>query len=422
MARGINKLSALAVQRAAKVGLYGDGGGLYLRVGTGAAKSWVFRYMVAGQTHEAGLGSAITFSLKEARERARKFRQMLADGLDPIAERRAKRDEQRLASAKAMTFQQCAEAYIDAHASGWKNAKHAAQWPQSLAMHVYPVFGGLPVEAVDVGLVMKAIEPLWRETPDTASRVRGRVEAVLDWATARGYRKGENPARWKGHLENLLPRLSKAKAAVRRSQGRQEHHKALPYAEMPEFIFALRERPGVACRALEFLILTAARTGEVRGARWDEISLAERLWTIPGDRMKGGKEHRVPLSDAAMAIVSEMAAIREGEFIFPGGRHRRPLSGNAMMNALARMGRGDLTVHGFRSTFSDWVAEQTNFPAEVREMALAHAVGDKVEAAYRRGDLFAKRRALADAWARYCCEPPATGSVGAVVPLRRVAG
>jgi integrase len=255
------------------------------------------------------------------------------------------------------------------------------------------------VQAIDVGLVMKALEPIWNEKPETASRVRGRIESVLDWATARGYRQGENPARWRGHLENLLPKKSKV--------WRVEHHAALPYTEIGAFMAELREQDGTAARALEFAILTAARTGEVIGATWSEIDLEGHLWTIPAVRMKAGKEHRVPLSDAALAVLRAMGEVQTGEFVFPGNRAKQPLSQMAMLMLLRRMGRDGLTVHGFRSAFSDWCAEQTAFPSEVREMALAHTVGDKVEAAYRRGDLFEKRRQLAEAWARYCGTPPA---------------
>ncbi len=368
-------LNAQKVRNAKLPGLYGDGHGLYLRVGKGDAKSWVLRYMIAGRAREMGLGSEADYRLAEARERARQARKLAKDGADPIDARRAARAKAKVAAAKAMTFRQCAEAYIKAQAAGWKNAKHAAQWPSTLTTYVYPAFGNLPVAAVDVGLVMKAIEPIWTEKPETASRVRGRVESVLDWATARGYRSGENPARWKSHLENLLPRPSKAKAAVRRDNGRGEHHAALPYGEIAAFIAELRQQKGVAARALEFGILTAARTGEVIGARWQEIDLVAKVWTVPAERMKADREHRVALSGAAIAILEEMAAIREGDFIFVGGRAGRPLS--EMFAALRRMGRDDLTVHGFRSTFSDWCAEETAFPSEVREMALAHAVGDK---------------------------------------------
>jgi integrase len=257
---------------------------------------------------------------------------------------------------------------------------------------------------------MNAIEPIWTTKPETASRVRGRIESILDWAAARGYRQGENPARWRGHLENLLPKKNKVR--------RVEHLAALPYREIGMFMAELRGQEGAAARALEFAILTSARTGEVMGARWDEINLADRMWTIPAERMKAGKEHRVPLADAAMAIVEKMAAIRSGEFVFPGGKAGRPLSNMAFLMLLRRIGRNDLTVHGFRSSFRDWAAERTGFPAEVAEMALAHAVSDKVEAAYRRGDLFQKRRQLAEAWAKFCATPALAEKV---VPIRATA-
>jgi integrase len=339
-----------------------------------------------------------------ARAKARELRKQVLDGEDPIAARDARHQAAAMASATGMTFQACAEAYIEAHRAGWRNPKHAAQWPSTLQTYAYPVFGSLPVQAVDTGLVMKAVEPLWATKTETASRVRGRIESVLDWAAARGYRDGQNPARWRGHLENLLPARSKV--------ARVEHHAALPYAEIAEFMAELREQEGVAALALELTILTAARTGEVLGARWDEINPDGGLWIVPAERMKAGREHRVPLSDAAMKIIEKMAAIRLSDYIFPGQRTSRPLSQMAMLMLLRRMGRGDLTAHGFRSTFSDWCAEQTNFPSEVREMALAHTVSDKVEAAYRRGDLFQKRRELAEAWSQYCDgEEPSKGNV-----------
>jgi integrase len=415
MARGSEKLSAAAVRNAKDPGLYGDGKNLYLRVGEGAAKSWVLRYMLDGRAREMGLGSEADFTLKETRERARRYRQQLkGDGIDPIDARQKARAARRAAAAKSMTFRQAAEAYIKAQAAGWKNARHAAQWPSTLTTYVYPVMGSLPVPAIDTGLVMKVLEPIWAEKPETASRVRGRIESVLDWASARGYRRGENPARWKGHLENLLPKPSKAKAAARRENGRGEHLAALPYAELPAFMAELRRQEGVAARALELAILTTTRTGEAIGAKWGELDLAERLWTIPAARMKGGREHRVPLADAALTIVEKMAAIRSGDFVFPGTGVGRGISDTAMLVQLHGM-RDGLTVHGFRSTFSDWCAERTNFSTEARELALAHAVGDKVEAAYRRGDLFAKRRQLAEAWARFCSAAPAAG---VVMPLR----
>jgi len=404
MANRTEPLTALEVRTITKPGLHADGDGLYLHVSKSGAKSWIFRWKRDGRLRDMGLGSARvdkttrgTFSLAEARDKALTCRKAVYEGRDPIVERRAQRQAARLESAMSMTFRQCAEAYISAHRAGWKNGKHAAQWPSTLQTYVYPAIGDLPVQAVDVGLVMKAIEPIWSTKPETASRVRGRIESVLDWATARGYRQGENPARWRGHLENLLPKRSKV--------ARIKHHAALPYAELPAFMAELREQDGIAARALEFVILSAARTGEVIGATWTEIDMEARLWIVPAERMKAGREHRVPLSEAALAILRPLAEVNMGEHVFPGARAGRPLSQMAMLMLLRRMGRGDLTVHGFRSAFSDWCAERTAFPSEVREMALAHVVGDKVEAAYRRGDLFEKRRQLAEAWVRYCSAP-----------------
>jgi integrase len=308
-----------------------------------------------------------------------------------------------------------------AHQGGWRNPKHAAQWPATLGTYVYPVMGDLPVDAIDTALVMKVLEPIWQTKPETASRVRGRIEAVLDWAKAADYRNGENPARWRGHLQNLLMKPSSAAKAARRSKGRSEHHAALPYREIGAFIAELRQQEGVAARALEFAILTAGRTNEVLGARWEEFT-DERIWTVPAERMKGAKEHRVPLSRPALAIVKKMEQSRDGDFVFPGDNPGRPLSNMSMLMLLRRMGRGDLTAHGFRSTFRDWAGDCTDFPREVAEMALAHTLGDKVEAAYRRGDGFQKRRVLAEAWAMFCGEAkpePADEDVAKVVPLRR---
>jgi integrase len=408
MARTIGKLTAVAITQAKRRGYYGDGGGLFLQVSTSGAKSWVFRFKQGGRLREMGLGPTHTVSLAEARQKALECRKVRLDGRDPIEARRTERMQVKLDAAKATTFAACAERYIASHKAGWRNLKHAAQWPATLGSYVYPVFGSLPVQAVDVGLVMKAIEPIWVQKPETASRVRGRIECVLDWATARGYRQGENPARWRGHLENLLPKKSKVR--------RVEHHAALPYAEIAPFVAELRQQSGVAAWALEFAILTAARTGEVIGAKWDEIDLGERLWTVPAERMKAGKEHRVPLSDASLAILDDLRKVQQDNFVFPGGKAGRPISNMAMLMLLRRMGRGDLTAHGFRSSFRDWAAERTTFPAEVAEMALAHTVSDKVEAAYRRGDLVQKRRQLAEAWAKFCAVEQASG---AVVPIRK---
>jgi integrase len=398
----LNALTAVAVAKGRTQRYYSDGAGLYLQVSPGGA-SWVFRYRVRGRLREMGLGSFDTIGLADARQRAQECRRQRLDGKDPIEVRRAERIKAKLEAARSMTFRQCADAYFEAHRASWRSSKHAVQWRSSLATYAGLVFGDLPVADVDLALVLKVIEPLWSTKPETASRVRGRIEAVLDWAKVRGYRTGENPARWRGHLESLLPARNKVR--------RIEHHPALPYPEIDRFMFELRQQQGVAARALEFTILTAGRSGEVNNARWSEINIAERCWTIPAERMKAGKEHRVPLSDAALAILEEMRAIRTGDFIFPGSKTGRPIAGIAMWTLLQHMGRGGLTVHGFRSTFRDWCAERTTFPAEVAEMALAHTVADAVERAYRRSDLFQKRRQLAEAWAKYCVAPPPAGRV-----------
>ena len=400
MARAINRLKDVTVRKASRPGFLADGAGLYLRIGPTGAKSWVFRYRRGGRLHDMGLGSLTAVTLAEAREKALACRRLRLAGIDPIEDRRAGAIKAALDAARTMTFKQCAEAYVAAHRAGWRNPKHAAQWATTLDAYVYPVFGDQPVQAIDTGFVMRAVEPIWTAKPETASRVRGRIESVLDWATARNYRQGENPARWRGPLENLLPARSKVR--------RVEHHAALPYAEIGAFMAELRARDGVAARALEFAILTAARTGEVIGATWAEFDLQDRLWTIPAERMKAGREHRVPLSAPALAILQALPKGEPSDRVFP-------LSQMALLMTLRRMGRGDLTVHGFRSTFRDWAAERTGFPAEVAEMALAHTVADKVEAAYRRGDLFAKRRQLAEAWAKFCAEAPG----GHVIPLRQ---
>jgi integrase len=312
-----------------------------------------------------------------------------------------------------MTFKACTDAYITAHRAGWRSGKHAEAWTQSLGVYAFPVFAELPVGAIDVSAVMRVLEPIWATKPETAGRVRGRIESILDWATTRGHRTGENPARWRGHLETLLPKRSKI--------ARVEHHPALPYAEIGAFMIELRQQASVAARALEFTILTAARTGQTIGARWAEINLAERLWIVPAERMKAGREHRVPLSDAAMVIIEQMAAVRASDFVFPGARAGQSIGDSTILNTLRRMGRGDITPHGFRSTFRDWCAERTLFPAEVAEMALAHTVTNAVEAAYRRGDLFDKRRQLADAWATFCAAGVRTPGGDNVRALRRKA-
>jgi integrase len=316
-------------------------------------------------------------------------------GKDPITAREAARAEASLVAAKMMSFDECATAYIAAHRAGWRNMKHASQWTNTVTTYCSPLFGKLPVQLVDVGLVMKAIEPLWATKPETAGRVRGRIERILDWAKVRGYRDGDNPARWRGHLDQLLP----ARGKVRKVK----HHAALPYAELPAFMMQLKDREAVAARALELAILTATRTGEVIGAKWTEFDLKCRVWTISADRMKNAREHRVPLSDAAIGVVRRMKAIRQNDYVFPGER-RDALSNMALLMLLRRMGRPEITAHGFRSTFRDWVEEQTDTPRAVAEMALSHTVGNAVEAAYRRGDLIEKRKILMAKWAKFCSD------------------
>jgi integrase len=408
MAHKLNRLTARAVATATKPGLYADGGGLYLRVGRGGAKSWCLRYMLGSKAREMGLGGLAKLPLADARKKAAAQRALLADKIDPLARREAEHRAKKIEAARAMMFDDCAAAYIKAHKDSWQNAKHRQQWENTLATYVMPVFGAVSVADVDVAMVMKVVEPLWSAKPETAGRVRGRIESVLDWAKARGFRDGENPARWRGHLSNLLPARSKIRAV--------KHHAALPYADVGAFMADLRTREGFGADALEFLILTTTRTSEVIGARWPEIDFATRLWTIPAARMKARREHRVPLSTAALAVLKRMQRAG-GDFVFPGAKSGQGLSNMAMLVLLGRMGRGDLTAHGFRATFKTWASERTNFPRELVEAALAHVLDDKTEAAYQRGDMLEKRRRLMDAWAEYCAK---SAVAGAVVSLRTV--
>ncbi len=405
------RLTAKRVARNLKrPGRYPDGDNLYLRVSSPGKASWLLRYERAGRERMLGLGPLHTVSLAEARIRAKAARQLLLDGLDPIDQRRTQRAERALAAAKAMTFAEAAQAYFAQHEPKWKNRKHAAQFMSTLRTYVFPKIGALPIASIDTGLVLKCIEPHWPDKTETMSRVRGRIESVLDWATVRGYRAGDNPARWKGHLAEVLP----SRGAI----AKPNHHPALPYAEIGAFLTDLRSRDAIAARALEFTILTAARTGEVIGARWDEIDLEEKVWAVPAGRMKGGRQHRVPLSKPALELLSALPHEDGNPHVFIGPSAGAGLSNMAMASLLKRMGHAGITVHGFRSTFRDWAGERGNFPNFVVEMALAHVVGDKVEAAYRRGDLLAKRKALMDSWAAYCAKP-ANGANGTVVPMRR---
>jgi integrase len=399
------KLTALGMKKLIKPGRYGDGGNLWLQVRDAEHRSWLFRYTRHGKARQMGLGPFPLVALSEAREKAQACRRLLLEGADPIGKREDERRE-RASEENARTFREVAEFYIADHAAAWRNAKHRAQWRSTLETHAFPVFGDRPVADVETDDVMRAVKPIWQATPETAGRLRGRIEAVLDYAAAQEWRRGDNPARWRGHLAKLLPPRGKI--------ARVEHHAALPWKEAGAFMAALRAEQGVAARALEFVVLTAARTGEALGARWPELDMDERVWTVPAGRIKAGKEHRVPLSDPALVLLRRMSEFRSADagddHVFPGQRKGKPLSDMALTMLLRRMGRWDITVHGFRSTFRDWCAEATGYPREVAEAALAHTLKDKVEAAYRRSDLFEKRARLMEEWASWCGRSPMAGA------------
>lgn len=407
MAKSINRLTAKAVEKKTAAGLFHDGLGLYLQVSTGGAKSWLLRYALNGKPQWMGLGSYNDLSLEQARTQRDAKRGILKEGVDPIAAREAEQSKRQLAAARTMTFDHCADAYIKSHRAGWKNAKHTSQWTNTLKTYASPIFGGTPVQAIDTAAVMEVLEPIWTTKTETATRVRSRIELILDWAKARGLRSGENPALWRGHLDKLLPQRSKIQAV--------RNHLALPYPDAPHFMTNLRERTGVAAKAVEYLILTAARVSEAVNATWAEVDTEKRVWTIPAARMKANREHRVPLSDAALAVLRAMQAQRQSDYLFPGWKIKRPITGAACLKLLRDGGLSELTVHGFRSTFRDWCAEQTNYPRDVCEMALAHTIKDKAEAAYRRGDLLEKRARLMDDWAKYLAQPRAAS----VTPIRK---
>jgi integrase len=402
MARQQQRLSALQVSKLTKPGLYGDGGGLTLQITPAGVKSWLFRFMMSGKAYGMGLGPTHTVSLAEARQKALAARKQILDGINPLAAKKQDRIVAALDKAKMMTFDQCAQAYISAHKAGWKNAKHSDQWANTLSTYASPVFGHLPVAEVDTGLVVKCLTTIWETKTETASRLRGRIESILGWATTSGYRVGENPARWKGHLDNLLATISKA--------SRTKHHPSLPWQRINDFISALRAREGVSARAVEFAILTACRSGEVRGAKWSEFDIEKKIWTIPAERMKAKREHEVPLSSSALALLNDLP--ETGDLVFSGTKGQQ-LSDMSLTAVIRRMNgdvtpiwvdpNGDgVTVHGFRSTFRMWAAETTSYPREVAEHALAHQLPDAVERAYQRGSQFTKRAALMTEWADYC--------------------
>ncbi|MGF1650881.1 MAG: tyrosine-type recombinase/integrase [Hyphomicrobiaceae bacterium] len=395
MARTLNKLSARSVQTLTKPGRHSDGGGLYLVIDPGGAKRWVFLYRRRrdGRQTEMGLGGLLGVSLAEARNRATEARQQLAAGIDPLEARRAADEAQRRAS-DTRTFGTIADELIAAKSPGWRNEKHRAQWQMTLQVYAAPL-RDLPPAEITTEDVLAVLQPIWAEKPETASRTRGRIEAVLDAARVRGLipHGTPNPARWRGHLDHLLPKLRKLN---------HRHHAALPWQELPAFMLELRARQAPAARALEWCILTAARIGEALGTRWQEIDLDGAVWECPADRMKAGKPHRVPLSPAALALLETIPRGTPDSLVFPGTRHGKPFSNMVFKALFVRMGQPNITTHGFRSTFRDWAGECTSHPREVCEAALAHAVGDAVELAYRRGDALEKRRGLMTDWATYC--------------------
>lgn len=418
MPKKVKEQGAMEVSRLVTPGAHAVGGvsGLLLQVSESGARSWLLRFMVGGKRREMGLGGYPDVTLAQAREKARAARQHVTQGVDPVAERKAARDKLRITQATALSFKQCAEKYIEGHKAGWRSAKHAAQWGATLEAYAYPVLGALPVSDITTALVLRVLEQstdpkakdgakLWLTKTETASRVRGRMESVLDWAKGRGYRQGDNPAAWKGNLDALLPRPEKV--------SKVEHHAAVAVGEVGAFMVRLRGAEGMGARALEFAILTAARSGEVRGATWAEIDKGAKVWTVPGNRMKAGKEHRVPLSDAAMALLEALPGGAAEDPVFPAPRGGA-LSDMTISAVMRRMGM-DAVPHGFRSTFRDWAAERTNYPREAAEMALAHAIGDKVEAAYRRGNLFEKRRRMMAEWAVFVSKVESKANV---VPIR----
>jgi len=412
MARLYNRLSALAVQKLRTPGRHPDGGGLYLQITPTGGKSWIFRYRHLGRERQMGLGPVQFVPLADARQLAYEARRQRHEGQDPLSVQNTRRAEQRAEQRQGVTFREAMIAYIEINKAAWRNEKHIQQWRNTLEAYAAPRLGGKRLADIETQDVLDILKPIWLTKTETASRLRGRIEAVLNWGAAQGMRQGENPARWKGHLEMILPAKSRV-AKVR-------PHPALPYEDLPAFMARMETQDGVGVSALRFTILTAARTGEVIGADWSEIDLANRVWAIPASRMKAGRAHRVPLSPAAMAILE---AQRQAWFRIEARRHRKllapgqtepigpvfwgrlagkPLSNMALLAVLRRMGRDDLTTHGFRSSFRDWAAEETDFPSQVVEMALAHAIGNRVEAAYRRGDLLEKRKGLMDAWALAC--------------------
>lgn len=415
MPKQAKALGPLAVRNLTGQGLHfvGEVPGLALQVLQSGAKTWILRMKIGDKRRDMGLGGYPEVSLADARTRARQARQKVREGIDPIEERRAARAALMASAAKELRFKEAAEALIATKEAEWKNSKHRDQWKATLERHAYPAIGKLSVADLELSHILNVLQPIWTEIPETASRLRGRIEAVLDWATVSGYRTGLNPARWRGHLDKKLAQPGKLKARRNERLGSDGHHAAMAIDDAAPFMARLRDAEGMGVRALEFAILTAARSGEVRGASWDEIDLEAGIWIIPGNRMKAGKEHRIPLSKATIRLLKGLPRMAGTNLVFPAPRGGK-LSDMALGAVLRRM-KVAATAHGFRSTFRDWVGERTAYPGEMAEMALAHAIGSKVEAAYRRGDMFERRRKLMENWARFLAAPI---SAGAVIPMR----
>ncbi|MDA7568642.1 integrase arm-type DNA-binding domain-containing protein [Emcibacteraceae bacterium] len=393
MAKQINKLTDRGIKAQDKPGRYADGNGLYLQVGKSGAKSWIFRFMLDSNSREMGLGPIRIITLSQAREEANYCKNLLRSGIDPIRARDERIAVEKESNKEMLSFQKCTEGYLKAHSASWRSARHAEIWHSSVKRFAYPIIGPIHVNKIERGHIMNILDPIWREKTETASRLRGRLESILNWATVQEYRKGDNPARWRGYLDQLLPKPSEIHTV--------KHFPALPYREINSFMNKLRQREAQSALCLRLIILTATRSGEARGAKWGEFDLAKAEWTIPAERMKAKKEHVIPLSAEAVSIVQSLPHMSRSDYLFPSSRSLKPLSDVVFKKLMERMNVSNITTHGFRSTFRDWAAEQTSFPREVIENALSHQLKDKAEAAYFRSNLLDKRRELMDKWADY---------------------
>lgn len=402
MARQINKLSDRGVRAQHKSGRYADGNGLYLQVSKSGSKSWIFRYMIDAKPREMGLGSVLTVALSEARIKALQYRKNLHEGIDPIRLKNERLALAKKANIQIYTFKKCTEEYLRAHSASWKSTRHAEIWHSSVRRFAYPVLGSLSVNVIERGHIMRVLDPIWRTKTETAKKLRGRLEAILDWASVQDYRSSENPARWKGHLDKLLPKPSELHKV--------NHFAALPYEQIYDFMNELDDRDATSAQALRLLILTATRSGEVRGAKWSEINLDKAVWLIPAERMKAKVEHIIPLCDKSLSIIQSLPRMVDNDLLFFNPKSGKPLSDVVFKKLMERMGRTGFTTHGFRSTFRDWAAERTSFPREVIESALAHQLKDKAEAAYFRSNLLDKRRELMNVWMKYINTPKITDS------------